>query len=118
LTCVCKRYIKVNARHAHPWTRVELMLKWLLLAAALLFLCSIAGDVFFIHHHLDPAINNEHLVPYILALGSITVLSLSLQLGTSPACSGGIINRDDSVRHFRGWHNSAYLEVSLIAEYL
>lgn len=94
------------------------MRRWLVFASvalALLFVGGIAGDVFFVHHHLDAyslAVSQEshYSTGY---LGSTVFFSTLL---FSSMVLGVIIWRfhnkavDKAVQYFRGWNNSAYDE--------
>jgi hypothetical protein len=95
------------------------MLKLLLLAVALLLLVSIAGDVLFVHHHLDSAsIETHHLTQYALTFGLVSTLYLCAQSGLFRRNSRINLISDNSSRHFCGWHNSAYLEEKTIFSFL
>ena len=90
------------------------MIKWVLLAVALLFLGSLADDLLFVHQETNNAsLETEHSIPFVLAFG----LFSAIYFGTRIQLFFGNLNSgrtgDNSACYFCGWHNSAYLEASV-----
>jgi len=89
------------------------MRKWLLLASVLLLVASLAGDVFFVHHHIDGfSLGAEHNPPQYtpdFLEGHLGILcaqqTLSLNAALNWSCGGA----DSVASCFCGWHSSAYL---------
>ena len=91
------------------------MRRWLalsLVVAVLLLLGCLAGDVFFLHRHLDSIAIEEHFVPAFAArfIENPLFLSqmdaaylLSGRCSQSPCDAGGSV-----AQYFCGWNSSAY----------
>lgn len=89
------------------------MNKWLLVISVLLLVASLAGDVFFVHHHLSSfSVESEHVPPQhsVSYLNNLVggLSTSGLPLGYPSYWSSG--GADGVLGYFCGWHNSAYLE--------
>ena len=90
------------------------MLKLCFLAVAVLFLSSIAGDVFFVHHELNSAFSEaEHSIQYILAAGFLGALYFGTHRNVFSLKLNNRSFGDNAFLYFCGWHSSAYVEGQL-----
>lgn len=89
------------------------MRKWFLLAFALVLMASLAGDVFFVHHHLsDFSVASEHAAPQYapdFLSDFVGVPDTNHGLLTGSVTGWPSVNSDSIISCFCGWHNSAYL---------
>jgi len=101
---------KMNSDILWGYTRVK---KLLLLAAVLMLVASLAGDVFFVHHHLSGfSVESEHLPPQYASdfHNSLTgVLTAHEGLVLSPVADWFYNCTSSTISYCCGWHNSAYL---------
>ena len=100
------------------------MRRWLLflfIAGILLLVVSAAGDVLFVHHHLDSFTAGEHYASFLLASldDSSAGISRCCYVSASAgclACQSFVPDSRGMARYFCGWNSSAYdREIALIA---
>jgi uncharacterized membrane protein len=92
--------------------------RWLVLASvalALLFIGGIAGDVFFVHHHLDiysltSSQESDYSVGYLSSLTCLSIILCGARTlwATKRQPRSKVFN--EVVKFFCSWHNSAYDE--------
>jgi hypothetical protein len=92
---------------------MENMSRWLIFAAILLLICSLVGDVFIIHHHLNGfSPEADHTPPEYFSFGYAAAFFVGFALIGSVYLSTSRVKTSSSklTRQFCGWHSSAYLE--------
>jgi len=90
------------------------MRRFILLVVVFLLVASLAGDVFFVHHHIgDFSLETEHTAPQCVSYVLTDFTDMrggggGLLFASNSCCPGSDIN--GGVGCFCGWYSSAYLD--------